>query len=56
MLGNRVAPGPLDRYLARTGCESQQTGHPADRDHSHCWPGWGVGAAVRLVVIIVTTF
>ncbi len=26
--GNRVAPGVLDRYLARTGYRSQQTGEP----------------------------
>ncbi|MFF0659010.1 SDR family oxidoreductase [Micromonospora tulbaghiae] len=32
ILGNRVAPGLLDRYLARTGYESQQTGRRADHD------------------------
>ncbi|MFF4888310.1 SDR family oxidoreductase [Micromonospora chersina] len=32
ILGNRVAPGLLDRYLARTGYRSQQTGRPADHD------------------------
>ncbi|MEU4660396.1 SDR family oxidoreductase [Micromonospora chalcea] len=32
ILGNRVAPGLLDRYLARTGYKSQQTGRPADHD------------------------
>ncbi|WFE53205.1 SDR family oxidoreductase [Micromonospora sp. WMMD1155] len=32
ILGNRVAPGLLDRYLARTGYRSQQTGRPADPD------------------------
>ncbi|WFE35169.1 SDR family oxidoreductase [Micromonospora sp. WMMD975] len=32
ILGNRVAPGVLDRYLARTGYKSQQTGRPADPD------------------------
>jgi NAD(P)-dependent dehydrogenase (short-subunit alcohol dehydrogenase family) len=32
ILGNRVAPGLLDRYLARTGYRSQQTGDPADPD------------------------
>ena len=32
ILGNRVAPGLLDRYLARTGYQSQQTGRPADHD------------------------
>ncbi|HEX5081536.1 MAG TPA: SDR family oxidoreductase [Blastocatellia bacterium] len=30
IIGNKVAPGLLDRYLARTGYESQQTGEPAD--------------------------
>ncbi|PSK59021.1 putative oxidoreductase SadH [Micromonospora sp. MH33] len=32
ILGNRVVPGLLDRYLARTGYKSQQTGRPADHD------------------------
>ncbi|WP_431918888.1 SDR family oxidoreductase [Micromonospora wenchangensis] len=32
ILGNRVVPGLLDRYLARTGYRSQQTGRPADHD------------------------
>ncbi|MFC0041263.1 SDR family oxidoreductase [Actinomadura rayongensis] len=32
ILGNRIAPGLLDRYLARTGYGSQQTGRPADPD------------------------
>jgi NAD(P)-dependent dehydrogenase (short-subunit alcohol dehydrogenase family) len=30
LLANRVAPGLLDRYLARTGFDSQQTGKPRD--------------------------
>jgi NAD(P)-dependent dehydrogenase (short-subunit alcohol dehydrogenase family) len=30
ILGNRLAPGLLDRYLARTGVESQQTDEPED--------------------------
>ncbi len=30
ILANRVAPALLDRYLARTGYGSQQTGQPAD--------------------------
>jgi NAD(P)-dependent dehydrogenase (short-subunit alcohol dehydrogenase family) len=30
LLGNRVAPGLLDRYLARTGYRSQQTDQPGD--------------------------
>ncbi|WP_422735739.1 SDR family oxidoreductase [Micromonospora sp. WMMD729] len=32
ILGNRIAPGMLDRYLAHTGYKSQQTGRPADHD------------------------
>jgi NAD(P)-dependent dehydrogenase (short-subunit alcohol dehydrogenase family) len=32
ILANRVVPGLLDRYLARTGFRSQQTDEPADRD------------------------
>jgi NAD(P)-dependent dehydrogenase (short-subunit alcohol dehydrogenase family) len=31
--GNRVAPKLLDRYLARTGSRSQQTGEPERPDH-----------------------
>jgi NAD(P)-dependent dehydrogenase (short-subunit alcohol dehydrogenase family) len=30
LLGNKLAPGLLDRYLARTGFGSQQTSQPAD--------------------------
>jgi NAD(P)-dependent dehydrogenase (short-subunit alcohol dehydrogenase family) len=30
IIGNKVAPGLLDHYLARTGYESQQTAEPAD--------------------------
>jgi hypothetical protein len=30
ILGNKVAPGLGDRYLARTGYQSQQTSEPAD--------------------------
>ncbi|MFG1779503.1 SDR family oxidoreductase [Micromonospora sp. NPDC049048] len=30
ILGNRIAPGLLDRYLARTGYQSQQTQQPTD--------------------------
>ncbi|MBY8870638.1 SDR family oxidoreductase [Micromonospora sp. PLK6-60] len=30
ILGNRLVPGLLDRYLARTGYDSQQTDQPAD--------------------------
>jgi NAD(P)-dependent dehydrogenase (short-subunit alcohol dehydrogenase family) len=33
ILANRIAPGVLDRYLARTGFGSQQTGEPADADN-----------------------
>ena len=38
-LANAVAPGLLDRYLARTGFESQQTDQPArDREQpSNLW-------------------
>ncbi len=32
LLANRVAPALLDRYLARTGFDSQQTDQPADPD------------------------
>ena len=32
ILANRVAPALLDRYLARTGYDSQQTSEPADPD------------------------
>jgi short-subunit dehydrogenase len=32
ILANRIAPGLLDRYLARTGFKSQQTGDPKDPD------------------------
>jgi hypothetical protein len=30
IVGNKIAPGLLDHYLARTGYESQQTDEPAD--------------------------
>src|SRR5262249_48048557 len=32
IIGSKVAPGLADRYLARTGFESQQTGEPEDPD------------------------
>ncbi|MFL6141140.1 MAG: SDR family oxidoreductase [Labedaea sp.] len=32
LLANKIAPGLLDRYLARTGYRSQQTGRPRDPD------------------------
>jgi hypothetical protein len=32
LVANAVAPGLLDRYLARTGFKSQQTGDPKDPD------------------------
>jgi NAD(P)-dependent dehydrogenase (short-subunit alcohol dehydrogenase family) len=32
ILGNRLAPGLLDRYLARTGYDAQQTAEPVERD------------------------
>ncbi|GAB3213016.1 SDR family oxidoreductase [Marinactinospora thermotolerans] len=47
ILGNRLAPGLLDRYLARTGYSSQQTGEPRDPDQpANLWepvdgPGGG---------------
>ena len=38
LLGNRFVPGLLDRYLARTGFASQQTGQPKDPDQpSNLW-------------------
>jgi NAD(P)-dependent dehydrogenase (short-subunit alcohol dehydrogenase family) len=38
LLANAVAPGVLDRYLARTGFKSQQTGEPRDPDSpSNLW-------------------
>jgi NAD(P)-dependent dehydrogenase (short-subunit alcohol dehydrogenase family) len=35
IVGNRIAPGYLDRYLARGGYESQQTDEPADPARPH---------------------
>jgi NAD(P)-dependent dehydrogenase (short-subunit alcohol dehydrogenase family) len=32
LIANKFAPGVLDRYLARTGYQSQQTDQPRDRD------------------------
>jgi hypothetical protein len=32
MIANRLAPGLLDRYLARSGVRSQQTDEPLDHD------------------------
>jgi NAD(P)-dependent dehydrogenase (short-subunit alcohol dehydrogenase family) len=32
LIANAVAPGLLDRYLARTGFKSQQTGEPRDKN------------------------
>jgi NAD(P)-dependent dehydrogenase (short-subunit alcohol dehydrogenase family) len=37
LLANAVAPGVLDRYLARTGFSSQQTDQPAGRDRANLW-------------------
>ena len=31
IVGNKIVPGALDRYLGRTGYEKQQTAEPADR-------------------------
>ncbi|MCT2585532.1 SDR family oxidoreductase [Actinophytocola gossypii] len=40
ILGNRIAPGLLDRYLARTGFGAQQTDEPHDPDAGNLWrPG-----------------
>ncbi|MEU0560522.1 SDR family oxidoreductase [Dactylosporangium sp. NPDC006015] len=50
LLGNKVAPGLLDRYLARTGYDSQQTGERAARLRPNLWqpadaaPGTDQGA------------
>jgi NAD(P)-dependent dehydrogenase (short-subunit alcohol dehydrogenase family) len=35
ILGNRIAPGLLERYLAANGVESQQTSEPADPNRPH---------------------
>jgi NAD(P)-dependent dehydrogenase (short-subunit alcohol dehydrogenase family) len=35
LLAQKVAPGLLDRYLARTGFRSQQTGQPTPPDAPH---------------------
>ena len=45
LLGNAVAPGLLDRYLARTGFEGQQTDEPRPADQpSNLWePADGPG-------------
>lgn len=32
ILGNRILPGLLDRYLARTNYQAQQTGDPVSPD------------------------
>ena len=46
MLGNRVAAGLLDRYLARTGYGSQQTGEPTGSDRpSNLWQPLDRGGA-----------
>jgi NAD(P)-dependent dehydrogenase (short-subunit alcohol dehydrogenase family) len=37
ILANRVAPALLDRYLARTGYDSQQTGEPEPRRPDNLW-------------------
>ncbi len=45
LVANAVAPGLLDRYLARTGFSSQQTGEPKPDDQpSNLWePADGAG-------------
>ncbi|WP_329538627.1 hypothetical protein [Streptomyces sp. NBC_01358] len=35
ILANKIAPGLLDRYLARTGYKSQQTDQPGHHQHRH---------------------
>jgi hypothetical protein len=38
LIANAVAPGLLDRYLARTGYTSQQTGEPqTSHDPANLW-------------------
>jgi NAD(P)-dependent dehydrogenase (short-subunit alcohol dehydrogenase family) len=37
LLTNKIVPGLLDRYLARTGFESQVTDQPAERDRANLW-------------------
>ena len=37
LIANAVAPGILDRYLARTGFSSQQTDQPAEEDPANLW-------------------
>jgi NAD(P)-dependent dehydrogenase (short-subunit alcohol dehydrogenase family) len=43
LLANAVAPGLLDRYLARTGFASQQTDHPGRRTANLWEPADGAG-------------
>jgi short-subunit dehydrogenase len=45
LLANEIVPGLLDRYLARTGYKSQQTGEPRDPDQpANLWePADGKG-------------
>jgi hypothetical protein len=53
LLANAVAPGLLDRYLARTGYDSQQTDQPNPRRRGNLWqpadaaPGHDFGAHGR---------
>jgi hypothetical protein len=35
LVAEKVAPGLADRYLARTGYDSQQTNEPEDPDRPH---------------------
>ncbi|QDP97474.1 SDR family oxidoreductase [Microlunatus elymi] len=46
LLANKIAPGLLDRYLARTGFSGQQTDQPRDEDQpANLWhPADGEGA------------
>lgn len=45
LVANAIAPGLLDRYLARTGFDSQQTDKPRDPDQpTNLWePADGAG-------------
>src|SRR5439155_11410111 len=37
LLANKVAPGLLDRYLARTGFDAQQIDRPEPHEHPNLW-------------------
>ena len=44
IIGNRLVPGLLDRYLARTGFDAQQTEEPEDTGAGNLWQPGDVGA------------